>query len=90
MALQLSLTTKEGFEATEAYVVVERCAYRKASGKIMGMARAYINKAGRDAGNDSFKMFRVNGDFDFEGDNIVAQLYAIFKENEELAGAIDI
>lgn len=85
MALQKQFTTREEFEAPEAYINCKRCKYE--SGMITAVFIVF---------KDSTKEIQI-GDYGVSleadmnsSDNFVIQAYNEFKSHPEMEGAIDI
>lgn len=86
MALQMQLTTEQGFVAPNAYLRVEKVLASKSS------ATATVC-AYKDSNTDNVveiwsKSYQLGVDLD--GDNFIAQAYLYLKTLPEFSGAIDV
>jgi len=90
MALQKSTTTTQAFVCPEAYVVIEKCLYRKDRGEITCSVSIYKNVASRDSGKPALSSKRTTCSYDLEGPNMITQGYNALKLETDMAEAIDV
>lgn len=85
MALQMTVTTPHGFEATDAYHRVEMVSVPEKS-SIQFMLRSYKDASSQTSFAD--ESYRCN--HDLNGGNVIAQAYIYLKTLEAFDGATDV
>jgi hypothetical protein len=91
MALQKSITTEQGFECPQAYIVIVNLHFQKGR-QTLASALSYKDKASRDAGNPPIGSAIIHFDMDLSENakNAVEQAYVALKALPEMAEAIDV
>ena len=84
MALQMTMTTPQGFEAVDAYHRVENVSLISKS-KIQFSIVSYKD----DVTDTSFASDSKSADYDLDGDNPIKQAYVYLKTLPEFADATD-